>query len=90
MTKKTNILIYSVLEELLIYNEIKRNGFNNILIVQADFKNNDIYQYILDNNQMFHQMFLYNLCYYSHRFIIIISYYLYILCMLFINFIFIL
>ena len=40
----------SVLEELLIYNEVKRNGFKNILNVQADFKNNDIYQYILDND----------------------------------------
>ena len=39
--KKTNI--YSVLEELLIYNEVKRYGFNNILNVQADFKKNDIY-----------------------------------------------
>jgi len=39
-----NKYINSVLEELLIYNEVKRNGFNNILKVQADFKNNDIYQ----------------------------------------------
>ena len=41
-----NKYINSVLEELLIYNEVKRNGFNSILNVQADFKNNDIYQYI--------------------------------------------
>jgi len=45
-----NKYINSVLEELLIYNEVKRNGFNNILNIQADFKNNDIYQYILDND----------------------------------------
>ena len=47
---KINKYIYSILEELLIYNEVKRNGFNNIFNVQADFKNNDIYQYILDND----------------------------------------
>jgi len=45
-----NKYINSVLEELLIYNEVKRNGFNNILNIQADFKNNDIYRYIFNND----------------------------------------
>ena len=33
-----NKYINSVLEELLIYNEIKHNNINNILNIQADFK----------------------------------------------------
>jgi hypothetical protein len=42
-----NKYINLVFEELLIYNEVKPNSILNIL---ADFKNNDIYHYILDND----------------------------------------
>ena len=42
--------INSVLEKLLISNEVKRIGFNNILNVKADFRNNDIHQYVLDDD----------------------------------------
>ena len=45
-----NIYINSVLEELHIYNEIKYNKLKNILNIQTDFKNNILYQYMLDNN----------------------------------------
>jgi hypothetical protein len=45
-----NIYINSVLEELHIYKEIKHNKFENILNIQTDFKNNILYQYILNDN----------------------------------------
>jgi hypothetical protein len=45
-----NKYINSVLEEIIIYNEVRYNGFSNILNIQADLKNNDIYRYIFNND----------------------------------------
>lgn len=44
--KKVNV--NSVLVELLIYNEVNFNNYNNI---QTDFNNNAIYKYIIDNEK---------------------------------------
>lgn len=45
INKQNNIYLNSKLEEFLIYNEIKHNGFCNIINIQTDFKHNYIYKY---------------------------------------------
>ena len=47
--KKTKNILFQYQKNYSFY-EVKRNCFNNILNVQADLKNDDIQQYILDND----------------------------------------
>lgn len=53
MNKQKYTNLNSVLKEYFIYNEVIRNGYNNILNIQANFKYNDVYKYIPENRTKF-------------------------------------
>lgn len=53
INKQKYVYLNSVMEKFLIYNEIKSNGFCNILNIHTNFIHNDIFKYILHNSTSF-------------------------------------
>lgn len=46
INNQNNIYLYSVLERILIYNQVEYNGFCKILNIQTEFKHNNICKYV--------------------------------------------